>query len=260
MSSANEMNAQVADELMAALDSNVPIEPVRTRISGAEQAYAVQRLMLDRWIGAGRKVVGQKIGLTSASVRTQIGVSEPDFGTLFEDMGREDGATLTLSALIRPRVEGEIAFVLKEPLRGEVTAQDVIAATGYVSPAIEICDSRIRGWDIRLEDTLADNASSGLFVIGRKRTVPSLQMLASCQLKFWCNGELVGEGQGSECMGNPANAVAWLAQAVGRFDASLNAGDVVLSGALSKMVTAEAGMTFRAEFGELGSVGVRFDR
>lgn len=256
----SELEYEVARDLILAQERGNPIEPVRNRISGADQAYAVQRRMIETWLGAGRRIVGHKIGLTSKVVQAQIGVSEPDFGTLFDDMARGDGSLVSRTSVIQPRVEGEIAFVLKSDIAGVVTPEQVIAATDYICPAIEICDSRIRDWDIRLEDTLADNASSCLFVLGKKRSVPKLDDLAASRMTFKSDGKVVGEGGGIECMGNPAHAVAWLALALDRFGLKLGAGDVVLSGALSKMISAKPGMEFEADFGALGTVSIGFER
>lgn len=254
--SSHEM--EVANDLFRAFDNLKPIAPVRNRISGANQAYAVQRILLDRWQQAGRRLVGHKIGLTSEAVRKQIGVDEPDYGAIFEDMVLPDGAIVKRSSVIQPRVEGEIAFVLGKDLEGEVTADDVIAATDYVSASIEICDSRIESWDIRLEDTLADNASSCLVVMGKRKIKPSLEALARATMIFKHDGTVVGSGSGSACLGNPANAVAWLAQTLSKHGTPLRAGELIMSGALAPMISAGPGSHFEADFGENGNVSVSF--
>ena len=251
--------ADIARDLLRAYETGTPIEPVRTRVSGLANAYEVQQATVATWLGAGRTVAGHKIGLTSKAVQAQLGVSEPDFGTLFEDMILADEASLAPRRVLQPRIEAEIAFVLKADLRGETISPDaVIAATDYVCPAIEICGSRIARWDIRIEDTIADNASAGLVVLSKTRSKPTLAGLAAVPMTLHHNGAQIGEGRGDACLGNPAIAVAWLAEALTRFGSGLRAGEVVMSGALAKMVAAEPGSRFSAEFGDFGRVGVSF--
>ena len=249
----------IAARILEAYRTGVPIEPVRTEISGVAAAYEVQRAAVAVWRERGRKEAGQKIGLTAKAVQQQLGVDEPDFGTLFADMILKDGATVAKGAVLQPRIEAEIAFVLKADLKGDhIAPEQVLAATDYVLPAIEICGSRIARWDIRIEDTIADNASSGLVVLGNTRTKPSLAGLAAAAVALRHNGAVAAEGKGDACLGNPAIAVAWLAEALTRFGGGLKAGDLVMSGALAKMVAAEPGSAFSAEFGALGKVGVSF--
>ena len=250
---------EIAERLLNAYRTGATIPPLRGEIADITAAYAVQQAAVALWTSAGRKVAGQKIGLTSKAVQDQLGVGEPDFGTLFSDMILEDGATVPRGAVLQPRIEAEIAFVMKSDLSGStITPEAVIAATEYVTPALEICGSRIANWDIRIEDTIADNASSGLVVIGRARRKPVLAELAEVGMSLAHNGAAAGEGRGSACLGNPAIAVAWLAQALSRFGGKLRAGDLVMSGALSKMVAAEPGSSFVASFGDWGSVSTRF--
>jgi 2-keto-4-pentenoate hydratase len=250
---------ELARRIIEAYATQRPIAPLRTVISGVDQAYAIQRASVRIWQERGRTIAGQKIGLTSKPVQTQLGVDEPDFGTLFSDMILASGAAIEAGRVLQPRVEAEIAFVLKSDLRGErISPEDVIAATDYVCPALEICGSRIAGWDIKIEDTIADNASSGLVVVGAQRSKPVLADLAAVAMTIAQNGAAAGEGQGSACLGNPAIAVAWLAEALTRFGGGLKAGDLVMSGALSKMLSAAPGDSFRAEFGAMGSAAVSF--
>jgi 2-keto-4-pentenoate hydratase len=252
--------AEIANRILKAYESGVPIAPVRTEISGLAAAYAVQRATFDAWVKAGRKPVGHKIGLTSKAVQEQLGVHEPDFGALFSDMILENGAHIGPLAVLQPRVEPEVAFVLKTDLVGEnLSADQVITATDYVVPAVEVCGSRIKAWDIRFEDTVADNASSGLVVLGNRKWKPALAELANLQVQVRLNGSVNAEGRGVACMGNPANAVAWLAGALTRLGDRLRAGDVVMSGAMAKMVAAEVGSSFDADFGAFGSVSLHFD-
>ena len=252
--------AEIANRILKAYESGVPIAPVRTEISGLAAAYAVQRATFDAWVKAGRKPVGHKIGLTSKAVQEQLGVHEPDYGALFSDMILENGAHIGPLAVLQPRVEPEVAFVLKTDLVGEnLSADEVVTATDYVVPAVEVCGSRIKAWDIRFEDTVADNASSGLVVLGNRKWKPALAELANLQVQVRLNGSVNAEGRGVACMGNPANAVAWLAGALTRLGDRLRAGDVIMSGAMAKMVAAEVGSSFDADFGAFGSVSLHFD-
>lgn len=249
---------QIATELAQAWDTRNPIAPVRSRITGAQQAYEVQTALTKLWVARGRRIVGRKIGLTSKSVQKQIGVDEPDFGAIFEDMIVPDGSVIAANKVIQPRVEGELSFRISKDLAGDVSAEDVIEATEYVCASIEICDSRIKNWDIRLEDTLADNASSCLVVLGKNKLKPKLDELPKLKMKFIHNGEVVGQGSGADCLGNPANAVAWLAGALARFGAKLTAGDIVMSGALAPMISAKSGSRFEIDFENLDRVSVSF--
>jgi 2-keto-4-pentenoate hydratase len=250
---------ETAMDILGAYASGVPIAPVRGRISGVAQAYAVQQRTVAHWRQAGRRVVGRKIGLTNKTVQDQLGVHEPDFGTLFADMIVPDGGSVPHGAVMQPRVEAEIAFILNSDLDGVgISAEDVVEATDYVCPALEICGSRIANWDIRIEDTVADNASSALLVLGAGRAKPVVTELPLLALTMAHNGQCVLEGRGEACLGNPAVAVAWLAEALTRFGDKLKAGDIVLSGALARMLPAAGGDTFAADFGGFGSVSVRF--
>jgi len=253
--------ADIAQRLIRAHETRTPIAPVRGEIKGVDEAYAVQRETLRHWTRIGGKVAGRKIGLTSKAVQAQLGVDEPDFGALFEDMIRSDSAKIELGAVLQPRVEAEIAFILGRDLEGEnISAEQVLLATDYVCPAIEVCGSRIARWDIKIEDTIADNASAGLVVVGGKRSPPpSLESLASTSMSLLLGSTEVAQGRGDACLGNPAFAVAWLAEALTRFGERLRAGDIVMSGALAKMVAANPGDCFEARFGNFGSVYARFE-
>jgi 2-keto-4-pentenoate hydratase len=257
MSVITETSAQILE----VYETGKPIAPVRDRIHGVPDAYAVQQASVAVWLKRGRTIAGQKIGLTSKAVQTQLGVDEPDFGVLFADMILEDGAEIARGKVLQPRIEGELAFVLKSDLRGErLSAEDVIKATDYVSPAIEICGSRIAGWDIRIADTISDNASAGLVVLGKTRVKPVLDELPRVPTAVRQGNATLAEGRGEACLGNPAVAVAWLGEMLTRFGGGLRAGDVVMSGALAKMVAAEPGSSFVADFDSLGSVRVAFGR
>jgi 2-keto-4-pentenoate hydratase len=252
---------EIANRILEAYKTGVPIDPVRTELSGLMAAYAVQRATCEAWVKAGRKLAGRKIGLTSKTVQEQLGVHEPDYGALFSDMIFHSGVRIAPHTVLQPRVEPEVAFVLKTDLIGEnLTAEQVIAATDYVVPAVEVCGSRIKGWDIHFEDTVADNASSGLVVLSSQKSRPVLAELAELSVQVHLNGSAKTEGRGAACLGNPANAVAWLGSALTQLGDQLHAGDVVMSGALAKMLPAEAGSSFDANFGTFGSVSVHFDR
>ena len=252
--------ADVAQRILRAYESRTPIPPVRGEVKGASEAYSVQRETVTHWIKAGRKIAGRKIGLTSKAVQAQLGVDEPDFGALFADMILPDWSNIAAAAVLQPRVEAEVAFVLAKDIAGDkITPEQVLAATVYVTPAIEVCGSRIARWDIKIEDTIADNASAGRVVVGSKKTVrPSLDALAAIGMSLRLDGKPVAEGRGAACLGNPAIAVAWLAEALTRFCDRLRAGDLVMSGALAKMIPAEPGHRFQADFGEFGAVSVSF--
>ena len=250
------------DELLAALQSRGTVEPVRTRFPDAtiDDAYAVSTHILERRLHAGETLVGRKIGLTSEAVQQQLGVEEPDFGNLTDSMQFEDGATVPISELlIQPKAEGEIAFVLGKHLAGPgVTTEDVIEATDYVAPCFEIVDSRVRDWDIKLVDTVSDNASCGLFVVGQDRARPSDVDLEGCRMTVYTDGEIVAEGTGAAALGSPAFCVAWLANALSRYDVVLRPGDVVLSGSLVPFLPAIPGTEMRVEISGIGSASVRF--
>jgi len=250
---------ETCERILEAYETGKPIAPVRDRIRGVADAYAVQQASVEVWLKRGRTIAGQKIGLTSKAVQAQLGVDEPDFGVLFADMILDDGVEVAWGKVLQPRVEGELAFVLKSDLKGErLSAEDVIKAIEYVSPAIEICGSRIAGWDIRSADTISDNASTGLVVLGKTRVKPVLDELPRFSMALQHGGSTAAEGRGKACLGNPALAVAWLGEMLTRFGGGLRAGDVVMSGAFAKMVAAEPKSGFVADFGDLGKVHVQF--
>ncbi|MEC1638856.1 2-keto-4-pentenoate hydratase [Schinkia azotoformans] len=253
---------QFADQLREAEVTGVGIAPltsVNPDLTPVE-AYHIQLENIQRKLDAGQKVVGKKIGLTSLAMQKLLGVDEPDYGHLLDSMVVENGGTVSMSQILQPRVEGEIAFILKKDLIGpNVTTLDVLQATKYIVPALEIVGSRVKDWKIKLPDTIADNASSGLYVLGGKPTRiedVNLELLGMVLTK---NGQLVNTGVGAAALGNPATCVAWLANKLSQFDIPLRAGEVILSGALSAMVVAEPGDTFTARFAHLGQVTVNFE-
>ena len=248
------------ERLLEARATGRPCSPVRELLdpSTVGAAYAVQLAWIESRLDDGASVVGRKIGLTNPAVQAQLGVDSPDYGFLLTDMFYLDGATIEDRVLLQPRVEAEVAFVLRSDLDlANPTEEDVVAATEYVCAALEIVDSRIADWDIRLVDTIADNASAGAFVLGRERHEIRGD-LAGVTMAMLRNRENVSEGAGSDCMGSPLRAVAWLARTCAALGSPLRAGEIVLSGALGRVVDARPGDTFRAEFTGLGSVSVTF--
>lgn len=247
-----------ADLLAAAARTGEPCAPVRDLIGmDVEAAYQVQFLNTRRALDEGRRLVGRKIGLTSKAVQQQLGVGQPDFGVLFADMEYCDGEEVPFSRLMQPKAEAEIAFVLKSDLAApDVTPTEVCRAVDYVAPAIEIVGSRVKNWDIRISDTIADNASCGCYVVGTPIRRLEDMDLAGTSMVLTRNGAAASFGGGAACLGNPLTAVLWLARTAAALDVPLRAGDVVLSGALGPMVAMAPGDMFEARIGGLGTVKV----
>ena len=225
-----------------------------------DDAYAISLGILARRERAGERVIGKKIGVTSAAVQNMLGVHQPDFGFLTDRMRVANGATVNIrERLIQPRAEAEIAFILRHALHGPgVTPQQVLEATGSIAPCFEVVDSRIADWNIRIIDTVADNASCGVFVLGEERADPRPLDLAALRVQVWKNGQPLSEGLGSAVQGSPLAAVAWLANTLGSYGVALKAGDVILSGSLVPLEPAVAGDEFRLELGGVGSARVAF--
>ena len=253
---------RLGDELYAALRDRHTVAPLTERMPGItiDAAYEVSRRLLDRRLGAGERVVGRKIGVTSEAVQTMLDVHQPDFGTLTDAMMFSDGADIPVDRLlIQPRAEGEIAFVLGRDLIGPgVTEQDAIAATRCVRPCFEVVDSRIRDWKIRIQDTVADNASSGVFVLGAAEADPRTVDLKACRIAVDKNGAPLSEGVGAAALGSPAYCVAWLANTLARFGIPLRAGEIVLSGSLVPLEPVRAGDRMDLVIEGIGSASVRF--
>jgi 2-keto-4-pentenoate hydratase len=247
--------AGLAERLRAAYRSG-PVAPLRDALEPGDVAgaYAVQEANTAVWLAEGRRLVGRKIGLTAKAVQAQLGVDQPDYGALFDDMAIPSGGTLDPARVIQPRAEAEVALVLAADLHGpNVTAEDVAAATEYVVAAIEIVDSRIADWKITLADTVADNGSSAFFVLGEKRTPLTGLDLFTCGMAMEVDDTIVSVGAGAACLGHPLNAAAWLARTV-----PLRAGDLVLTGALGPMVAINPGQRIRATIGGLGAVSFTY--
>jgi 2-keto-4-pentenoate hydratase len=223
-----------------------------------DDAYRIQLENIKRVAAGGHTVSGKKIGLTSPGIQKQLGVNEPDYGHLFAAMDCKDGKINT-SALLQPKIEGEIAFILKADLAGgKVTREDVLANTDYVVAAFEIVDSRVADWKIKLPDTIADNASSGRYVMGSVKLTLDEIDLKTVTMKLYKNGELAGEGTGEAVLGDPCLSVAWLANKLWNYGVTLKAGEVILSGAFSAAPAAAKGDKFVAEFSSFGKVEAEF--
>ncbi|MBP2077523.1 2-keto-4-pentenoate hydratase [Oceanobacillus polygoni] len=224
-----------------------------------DEAYYVQLQSIEVSMKTGQKITGKKIGLTSKAMQDMLGVGEPDYGHLLDKMEVENGGTISFKDVLQPKVEGEIGFILKDDLVGpNVTTFDVLQATDFVVPALEIVDSRIKDWKITLEDTVADNASSGLYVLGgRPKKLADID-IKQIGMALYKNNELQNTGVGAAALGDPAQCVAWLANKLATYDISLKAGEVILSGALSAAIEAEPGDVFSAKFAELGEVRISF--
>ncbi|CAL94470.1 2-oxopent-4-enoate hydratase [Azoarcus olearius] len=224
-----------------------------------DDAYRIQRRYVARRVQAGETIVGKKIGVTSKPVQDFLGVFQPDFGQLTSGMVYQEGDTLPLDTLIQPKAEAELAFVLKEDLQGPgVTAMDVIRATDYVVPCFEIVDSRITDWNIRIQDTVADNASCGVYVLGKTKGDPRKLDITLAGMVLEKNGELFSTGVGAAVQGSPANAVAWLANTLGELGIPFKAGEVILSGSQSALVPVADGDELVCTVGGLGSCRVKF--
>ena len=237
--------------------------PIRDLIGQTDvpSAYAVQEINTRYWLGRGRKLVGRKIGLTAVAVQKQLGVDQPDFGLLFADMLASEERAIPFAELMQPRVEAEVAIVLKKPLeRARHSVADVADATDHACAAIEIVGSRIANWDIKLADTIADNASSSHFVLGARKLRLAEVDLVNCAMTMTRRGETVSTGAGSACMGNPLNAAVWLADTMVQYGRPLQAGDVIMTGALGPMVAVEPGDVVTARIEGLGEVRAAFGR
>lgn len=259
-----EQLTRFGNELLAATGSLVPVPPLRNRLEGMTltDAYHVQTVQLDHHTAAGRVLAGRKVGLTSLAMQRQLGVDSPDFGFFFDDMVHDDGACIPAASFIQPKVEPEFGFVLKETLQGPgVTLEQAAAAIGAVYPAIEIIDSRITDWDIRLVDTVADNASCGAIAVGSTALDldlgdPEALLDVTCSLLI--DGKVTGTGTGADVMGHPVAPLAWLANVLGEQGVALEAGQLILPGSFTKAEPVIAGSTAVADFGPLGRLTIHF--
>lgn len=250
-----------AENLFNAEQSRQGITPLTEESPdlSVEDAYQIQLKNVQKKVSEGKRITGKKIGLTSLAMQESLGVDEPDYGHLLDEMIVENQGTIPFNRVMQPRVEAELAFVLKKDLVGpNVSTLDVLQATNYVVPALEIVDSRVKDWKIKLPDTIADNASSVLYVLGDKPFAVSEYNLKQTGMVLHKNGKICNTGVGAAALGDPAYCVAWLANKLTEFNISLKAGEVILSGALSAAVSAEVGDFFQARFANMGEVSVRF--
>jgi len=256
----------VVRHLEAAQSTRTPCPPVRGLLAhddveaGIDHAYLVQSALIGRRIEAGARIVGRKIGLTNPKVQAQLGVDRPDFGVLLDTMQCPHGQAVDITRLLQPKIEAEIAFVLGADLDqpGPITEDDVADATAHIVAALEIVDSRVAGWDISILDTVADNGSSGLFVLGDQPVALTGLDLTAVAMTLHQDGELASSGTGADCLGNPLTAVTWLATTARDYGTPLRAGDVILSGALGPMLPVTPGTSFAADIGDIGTVAVSF--
>lgn len=251
----------LGDELYDALVAGKTITPFTERglPIDIDDAYGIQLRMIERRLAQGERIIGKKIGVTSRAVQTMLNVNQPDFGQLLSGMLYHDGDAIPVHQLIQPRAEGEIAFVLKRDLIGPgITAADVLAATEGVMACFEIVDSRIHNWQIKIQDTVADNASCGVFVLGDQLIAPQDVDLALAGMVLEKNGEIIATGAGAATLGHPVNAMVWLANTLGQRGIALKAGEVILSGSLAALIPVQAGDNLRVSIGGIGSCSVRF--
>lgn len=255
------LNQELSEELYRCVRERRTVAPLMARYPQLTiaDAYAISLGLLERRLGDGERVIGKKIGATSKPVQDMLGIDQPDFGLLTDWMQVGEEVDLEAKALIQPRAEAEIAFVLKHSLNGPgVTAADVIAATDYIAPCFEIVDSRIQDWKIGIVDTIADNASCGVFVVGEARVDPRGLNLPDLHVTVTKNGAPLSEGYGRAVQGDPAQAVAWLANTLGAHGVTLDAGDVILSGSLVPLEPAVKGDLFEMTLHGLGTCTARF--
>ena len=250
-----------AAKLRQAQATKTPISPLRDDIGeySEELAYAIQQVNTNHKLVDGARIVGKKIGLTSIKVQEQFGISTPDFGILFDDMEVLNGLSLPISEVMQPKIEGELAFVLGGSLDNDkLTIVDIINSIDYVLPSLEIVGSRIENWNIRIADTVADNASASHYVLGHTPKMLDDIDIVNCKMNMTINGELKSSGSGKDCLGSPLNAVLWLARKMQAVGQPLQAGELILSGSLGPMVVVNAGDHVEAEFEGLGSVSISF--
>ena len=253
---------KIANELIDAENHQYSIAPLTERYSELtiSDAYQIQLEVIGKKLIEGNEVIGKKVGLTSKAMQQMLGVDEPDYGHLLDDMKIADGAKVKIAEFISPKVEAEIGFILEHDLVGpNVNYLDVLMATKYVVPTIEIIDSRISDWKIKLVDTVADNGSSARVVVGKKLSPIEGIDLRTQGMVLYKNDELVATGSGAAALGHPAQAVAWLANKLHEFGITLKAGELILPGALSGAITVNQGDKIGADFGPLGTVCVTFE-
>lgn len=251
---------EAASRLADAAATQTECAPIRDLIgrNDIDAAYVVQSRNIEKSLSAGRTIIGRKIGLTSPAVQKQLGVDQPDFGVLLDDFDCSAQEKVDSSRLMQPRIEAEIAFILSSDITDPITASQAPSMVSTLYASFEIVDSRIAGWDISLADTVADNASSGLYVLGDSIEIDASPELADVTMMMTENGEAVSSGKGSDCLGSPFEALAWLANTSLTYGAPLRSGDVILSGALGPMVAVKPGATYTASISGVGTVSATF--
>lgn len=251
---------KIAEDLYNAANDLYQIDPISDIYKDLtiDDAYKIQLINHEKELKKGKKITGKKIGLTSKGMQEAIGVDQPDFGILFDDMEVTDNIINT-SKILQPKVEGELVFVLKEDIGKDITYERIIEATDYVSPAIEIVASRVKNWAVTIIDTISDNASCGQYIVSDVKIDPRKTDLKKIGMTVYKNGEFVNKGFATEVQGDPVNAVVWLAKTLGKYGVEFNKGDVILSGAITGAVAAVSGDKFICDYGEFGKVEVEFD-
>ena len=252
----------LVNQLHQAWENASQIPPITDSVPKitVEEAYQIQLKLMAKRIAEGEAVVGKKIGITAKVVMKMLGVDQPDFGHLMSGMEFQESQSLPFNKFCQPKGEGEIAFLLKKDLTGPgITRDQIIEATECVMPAFEIVDSRIQDWNIKIQDTIADNASAGAFVIGSSRTSLKGLDLATCGIVLKKNGEIIGTGNGAATLDHPLNAVGWLANTLGSLGMSLKAGEIILSGSLSVMFPIQSGDSLEMEIEGVGKTMCHFD-
>ena len=262
MSLDKEKIKQYGDALYDSLRNRTTIDPITDQEPDItiDDAYHISLQLMQRRLDDGEKIIGKKIGVTSKAVQNMLGVHQPDFGFLTDRMVCENAGEIAISKeMIQAKAEGEIAFILKEDLAGPgVTNADVLRATEYVMPCFEIVDSRIKDWKIKIQDTVADNASCGMFVLGDQKVSPDKVDLVTCGMVHEKNGEVIATGAGAAALGSPVNCVAWLANTLGEYGIKLEAGEIILSGSLVPLHAVVPGDSMKLSVGGIGSASVRF--
>ena len=252
----------LGDELYNSLVNRITVKPLTERFPDikVEDSYEISKVMTENRVAAGEKVIGKKIGLTSKVVQNMLGVGQPDFGFLTDGMAYSQGEEMPISEkLIQPKAEGEIAFIMKRDVMGPgLTVADIMAATECVMPCFEVVDSRVENWKIKIQDTGADNASCGLFVLGDQAVSPRSIDLRTVGMVVEKNGSVISTGAGAAALGSPVNCVTWLANMMGQFGIPLKAGEVILSGSLVPMEPVVAGDYMSVSIGGIGNASVRF--
>ena len=257
-----EVRDELAAELAQAERSKVSMKPLTDGVPGMDvvDAYEIQLINIRQRVAEGARVIGHKVGLSSLAMQQMMNVDEPDYGHLLDDMEVFEDVPVVAGRFLYPRVEVEVGFILADDLPGEgCTEDDVLAATAAFAPSIELIDTRITNWNIKLCDTIADNASSAGWVLGKERVSPKDIDIKAIPAVLRCNGEVVAEGRSDAVLGNPVTAVAWLARKVDQFGVRLRAGDIVLPGSCTRAIDARPGDDFVADFDGLGSVHLSFE-